>query len=226
MLAALLLATAAYGLCALFTRHNPVPRRFLRALGTIAGLRLRIRGALAHENTFLLANHVSWLDIPALAGASGCAFVAHDGLAEIGPLRWLCSLNDTVFIARHDRRSVGAQIEQVRTALADTGSLAIFPEGTTGDGRELLPFKSSLLAAIESDLDHVAVQPVRLDYGEDAREIAWVGAESGIDNALRILARACPVTLTIHFLEPLSDEQRADRKVVAREARKAIAQDD
>lgn len=226
MLAALLLATGAYGLCALFTRHNPVPRRFLCALAAIAGLRLRVHGKLAHGNTFLLANHVSWLDIPALAGASGCAFVAHDGLAAIGPLRWLCSLNDTVFIARHERRSVAAQIEQVRTALADTGSLAIFPEGTTGDGRELLPFKSSLLAAIESDLDHVVVQPVRLDYGEDAQEIAWVGDESGIDNALRVLARARAITLTIHFLEPLSAWQRADRKVVAREARKAIALED
>ncbi|MCJ2177210.1 lysophospholipid acyltransferase family protein [Novosphingobium album (ex Hu et al. 2023)] len=200
-----------------------MPRWFLRALATIAGVRIRTRGIHPAARSFFIANHVSWLDIPALAGATGTAFVAHDGLAAIGPLRWLCELNDTVFVARHDRRSVAAQIERVRRALSETGALTVFPEGTTSDGTGLLPFKSSLLSALDTGADHIPIQPVWLDYGKVTRDIAWVGTEPGLDNALRILARWRPVNLTITFLPPLTESERANRKAMAHTARHAIA---
>lgn len=222
LLVTLLACLAAYYLLTPFNRANSVPPRFLRAVGTISGLRVTVVGASPTRRGVLLANHVSWLDIPALAGATGTAFVAHDGLAGFGPLRWLCELNDTVFVARHERRSVAAQIEQVRRAIADTGSLAIFPEGTTSDGSGLLPFKSSLLSAVDADCDDLAIQPVWLDYGPNVTDMAWVGEESGLDNALRMLARWRPIRLTAHFLPPLTSEQRADRKAIARHAREAI----
>ncbi|HKT84689.1 MAG TPA: lysophospholipid acyltransferase family protein [Novosphingobium sp.] len=222
LLVLVLVCVALYYLVASFTVSNPVPRLFLRLVASTAGVRLRRTGPPPAPRSFFLANHVSWLDIPALAGLTGCAFVAHDGLASVGPLRWLCSLNDTVFIARHDRRSVAAQIEQVRDALRETGALAIFPEGTTADGARLLPFKSSLLSAIDNTSDRVAVQPVWLDYGPRVGELAWVGDEPGLANALRILARWRPIPLTIHFLDPLEGEARADRKIMARVARERI----
>lgn len=223
MLAMLAIHAPLYYVFAPFTRHNPVPRSFLRSVAVIAGVRVRTTGVHPAPRTFFLANHVSWIDIPAIAGVTGSAFVAHDGLAQIGPLRWLCSLNDTVFVARHDRRSVAAQVRQVRTALAETGALTIFPEGTTSDGAGTLAFKSSLLSAIEGDFDApIPIQPVWLDYGPETRSVAWVGEEPGLDNALRIMARVKPVELTVHFLPPLTGEDRADRKRIAAAARAAI----
>lgn len=221
MAALLALCVPLHYLSVPFSTRRPIPRRFLQGVGFIAGLRVRTRGARPARHTFFLANHVTWLDILGLAGSTGTAFVAHDGLAQIGPLRWLCRLNDTVFVARHDRRSVAAQVAQVRTALADTGALTIFPEGTTSDGTGTLAFKSSLLSAMEGDFD-IPVQPVWLDYGPETRRVAWVGEEPGLDNALAILARVRPVDLTIHFLPPLSPEDRADRKRMATAARTAI----
>lgn len=222
LLALVLVCVPLHYLVAPFTSSKPVARLFLRLVAAVAGLRLRSTGMRPAPRTFFLANHVSWLDIPAIASLTGCAFVAHEGLASIGPLRWLCSLNDTVFIARHDRRSVAAQVEQVREALRETGALTIFPEGTTGDGALLLPFKSSLLSAIDADSDHVPVQPIWLDYGREVPEMAWVGNEPGLSNALRILARWRPIPLTIHFLEPLEGDERKDRKAIARVARERI----
>lgn len=208
---------------ALFTRHNPAPRLFLGGIAAIAGVRLRIEGAPAARGAFLLANHVSWIDIPALARASGAAFVAHDGLAAVPLLRWLCSLNDTVFVARHARASVRRQVDQVREALRDTGALAIFPEGTTSDGTGLLPFKSSLLSALDPAPDGIAIQPVLLDYGPDAASIAWVGEEHGLDNVVRTLARSHPVALTVRFLPPLAGDALTNRKTIAAAARAALA---
>ncbi|MFN9377449.1 MAG: lysophospholipid acyltransferase family protein, partial [Novosphingobium sp.] len=174
------------------------------------------------RGAFLLANHVSWLDIPALAATTGSAFVGHDGLASMPLLKWLCKMNDTVFVARHDRKSVAAQVAAVRTAIRDTGALTIFPEGTTSDGTGLLPFKSSLLSALEPLPGGIAVQPVLLHFGPEVADIAWVGEEHGVDNFLRLLARRRPIELTVHFLPVLTGAELASRKTIAQAAREAM----
>lgn len=222
MVAALLLAVPAYYLLRLTRQHNPVPRLFLSAIAWIAGVHLTFHGEKVHRGAFLLANHVSWIDIPALSAATGTAFVGHDGLASMPLLKWLCAMNDTVFVARHDRTSVAAQVEAVRTALSETGALTIFPEGTTSDGTGMLPFKSSLLSALEPLPEGIAVQPVLLDYGPDAARIAWIGEEHGLDNFLRILARGRPLRVGVHFLPILAGDQLASRKTIAQAAREAL----
>ena len=222
MAALLLVCVPLFYLWKPFTPHNPWPRLFLGGVGRLAGVRLRVTGEKVHRGAFLLANHVSWIDIPAIAGITGSAFVADDGLASMPLLKWLCELNDTVFVARHDRTSIAAQVQAVRTALSDTGALTIFPEGTTSDGTGLLPLKSSLLSALEPLPDGIAVQPVLLDYGPEAAAVAWVGDEHGLDNFLRILARGRPVDLTLNFLPVLSGEQLASRKTIAAAAREAM----
>lgn len=197
------------------------PRVFLAGIGAVAGLHVRIEGRRV-KGALLLSNHVSWLDIPALAHVSGTAFVAHDGLTAFPLLKWLCEMNETVFIARHRRGSVADQVQQVREAMDQNGSLTLFPEGTTSDGTSLLPFKSSLLSALEPLPDGLVVQPVVLAY-EDVQTIAWVGEEHGLDNFKRILARLHPVRLTVRFLPPLGHTDLADRKAVAAAAQRAVA---
>jgi lyso-ornithine lipid O-acyltransferase len=211
-----------YYLWRVIGRHNPWPSRFLAGVAAIAGVKLRVTGERVTGGEFLLANHVSWIDVPALAAATGAAFVAHDGLAANPVLRWLCTMNDTVFIARHDRATIQRQIEQVRGAIRETGALTIFPEGTTSDGTALLPFKSALLSALDPLPEGVAVQPVLLDYGPDAAEIAWTGSEPGAANFLRILARRRPVDLCVRFLPPLSGAALTNRKSIAAAARETM----
>lgn len=195
-----------------------IPPLFLGAMGRIAGLEVRTEGT-PRPGALFLANHVSWLDILALAGTSRAIFVAHSGLTGHGGLKWLCEQNDTVFIARERRGSVADQVAQVRAALGHR-PVVIFPEGTTNDGTAMLPFKSSLLSAVEPLAGEVPIQPVALDY-RDAAEIAWVNGEPGMANVRRILARR-KVELTIRFLEPLTGEALANRKTMTAAARAAI----
>ena len=222
MLLLLLACVPLYYVWRLLRLHNPWPRLFLGGIASIAGARVRLSGAKVKGGAFLLSNHVSWLDIPVIAGASGSAFVAHSGLADIGLLKWLCEMNDTVFVARHDRRSVHAQVEMVRAALTDTGALTVFPEGTTSDGNGLLPFKSSLLSALDPPPPGIAIQPVWVDYGPDVAAMAWVGEEHGLDSFLKILARKRGLPVTVHFLPPLTLEETASRKTMALAARDRI----
>jgi len=207
-------------LVTLVARREIVPPVFLGVMGRIAGMRVRTEGT-PRPGALFLANHASWLDILALAGTTRSIFVAHSGLTVHGGLKWLCDQNDTVFIARDQRGSVAGQVEQVRAALGKR-PLTLFPEGTTNDGTALLPFRSSLLAAVEPLAGEVPIQPVALDY-RDAAEIAWFAGEPGMVNVRKILARR-RVELTIRFLEPLAGEALANRKTMTAAAQAAIAE--
>ena len=66
------------------------------------------------------------------------------------------------------------------------------------------------------------VQPVVLDYGENSEEIGWVGQESGLHNAKRIMARRGSFPLTLHYLEPFSPADYRGRKAIAAKAREEI----
>lgn len=201
---------------------SPFPMLFLRYTARVVGARTRIIGTPLRRDVFFISNHLSWIDILASAGASGTAFVAKQELSEVPVIGWLCSLNRTVFVKRENRMGVAEQINALKEALQDNWSVTVFPEGTVTDGHSLLPFKSSMLSVLEPPPPGVLVQPVMLDYGEVAEEIAWVGEESGLHNAMRVMARKGTFKLTINYLEPFSPEDHRGRKAIAAKAREEI----
>lgn len=220
MLLLLLVCVPLHYLWKLLGLDRTWPRVFLSGIGVIAGLSVRRRGKRV-PGALLLANHVSWMDIPALSHAANSAFIAHDGLAQFGLLKWLCDMNETVFIARHKRADVGNQADAIKEALDHGGTLTLFPEGTTSDGTGIIPFKSSLLGALEPLPEGAVVQPVALAY-QDVPEISWVGEEPGLDNFMRVLARVRPVRLDVHFLPPIASEDLANRKTITAAAHRVI----
>ena len=219
---ALLVCVPLHYLWRVFAYGSPIPKLFLGLAARICGVRVRRCGTALRRDVVFLANHISWLDILALAGASGTAFVAKAELAGAPLVGWLAGLNRTVFVQREDRMNVADQINAVREALVDNWSVTIFPEGTTTDGHSLLPFKSSMLKILEPPPPGVLVQPVFLDYGPAAEEIGWVGSESGAHNARRILARPGTIALRLDFLEPFAPRDHPGRKAIAARARAQI----
>lgn len=201
---------------------SPFPMLFLRTAGWICGARVDKVGTPLRRDVFFIANHVSWIDILVLAGASGTAFVAKQELSEVPVIGWLCGLNRTVFVKRENRMGVAEQINALREALADNWSVTVFPEGTTTDNRSLLPFKTSMLSVLEPPPPGVLVQPVMLDYGPLGEEIGWIGEESGVNNARRVLGRRGSFAVRIHFLEPFSPAEHRGRKAIGNLARAEI----
>jgi lyso-ornithine lipid O-acyltransferase len=202
-------------------RPSPWPRRFLRWVGRAAGMRATVVGTPLRRDVLFLANHLSWLDILLVAGASGAAFVAKAEVAETPLVGWLAGLNETVFVARSRRHSVRSQADALREALARGQPVALFPEGTTDGGADILPFRASLLASLFPPLPGVKVQPIALDYGAAAHDLAWIGVESGLDNAKKVLSRRGTTPVTLYFLAPV-DPSLGDRKTLAHAAREEI----
>jgi 1-acyl-sn-glycerol-3-phosphate acyltransferase len=199
-------------------RRSPWPRRFLGRAAYIAGARVQIEGTPLAPHSLVLANHTSWLDILILGGA-GTRFVSKAEIGRVPLIGWLADQNDTLYIERSERGDAHGQVSRVAEALSQPQPLTVFAEGTTSDGRTLLPFRSTLLHAVAPPPPGVSVRPAALAYDE-AAAIAWHGEESGLANALRVIGMKGHRRVTLRLLDPAPSI--ADRKALARSAHAAV----
>ena len=200
-------------------RRSPWPQWFLSAAAWIIGVRAHLTGGPIRRHSLLVSNHTSWLDILILGATTNCTFVSKDELGH--PLiHWLADQNATVYVKRTARTSAKDQAITIAKALEGDKPVALFPEGTTGPGTHLLPFRSTLLEAAKFAAKDVQIRPVAVDYGAAAAEIGWY-QEPGKDNVLRIIGRRGTLAVLVNVLRPL--DRVADRKQLAHEARERIA---
>jgi lyso-ornithine lipid O-acyltransferase len=179
-----------------------------------------VKGARIRPHTLLVCNHVSWLDILVLGGATKCAFVSKHELGHPFIHR-LADQNDTVYVKRSHRKGAKDQAVAIAKALEGAKPVALFPEGTTGPGTHLLPFRSTLLEAANFAAKDVSIRPVAMDYGTAAVDIGW-WEEPGKINVLRLLRRKAGLPVTVRVLPPL--DRSGDRKQLAQQACDAIAE--
>ena len=178
-----------------------------------------------HEAPFMLvANHVSWLDIFVINAAVPTRFVAKSEVRAWPLVGWLCVKADTLFIERECRRDLARLDELIVDTLRESASMGVFLEGTTTDGREVLPFHSSLLRPAQQV--NVPVYPVAIQYrrsdGSLCTEAAYDGDKSALDT-LRLMLTQREIHVHVHFLPPLA-AAGVHRKVLARQARESIVQ--
>jgi len=199
--------------------RSPWPQWFLAMGAWTCGARVRSVGQPVGRHSLIIANHTSWLDILILAGATNCAFVSKDQLGH-GFLHWLADQNGTVYVKRSHVKGAKDQAIALAGALESEKPVTIFPETTTGPGTHLLPFRSSLLEAVNYAAKDVQIRPIAVEYGAAAPEVGWWD-EPGMANVLRILGRRGTLPVTLHLLDPLN--RARDRKQLAHQAREAIA---
>lgn len=188
-------------------------------------VRLRVHGAPADPgDALIVANHISWLDIVALGRLVDGGFVAK---AEVG--RWpliggLAQRYGCLFVDRERRIAAHGTVSRM-DAYPERRGLVLFPEGTTGDGSALLPFRSSLFAGSRR---WPCVQPVAISYRERdgsplspqrRRGVAWLGEDALLPHAMA-LAAAGGVLVDLWFEPPVAP---ANRKEAAESSHRAIA---
>jgi len=171
--------------------------RLCRALG----LRVEVAGQLT-PNALLVANHVSWLDIPVMGSQATMDFLAKSEVRDWPLIGWLAEIAGTLFIARGGNQTKSL-IPHIGERVRMGGHVTIFPEGTTTDGSRLARFHPRLLGA--GQLEGVMVQPVAVRYGANTAPdpiAPFVGDDALLPHLAR-LVRHPGLRVQIQFLVPL-----------------------
>jgi 1-acyl-sn-glycerol-3-phosphate acyltransferase len=160
-----------------------------QALG-IMGVTLRTKGLPASGPVIRVANHISWLDILVMHAASHCRFVAKADISRWPLIGAMTTAAHSLYITRESSRDAMRVVHRMADALRQGDILAVFPEGTTGDGSALLPFHGNLLqAAITLD---APIQPVALKFvdamtGQRSFAPCYIGDDTLVGSLWRTL---------------------------------------
>lgn len=218
LLALRLIERPAYGLHRPFT---PAITQFVcRNAFRILGMGFAVTGAPMTQRGAVVANHSSWLDIFALNAAKRIYFVSKSEVAGWPGIGWLARATGTVFIERNPARA-RAQTELFQSRLLAGHKLLFFPEGTSTDGMQVLPFKTTLFQAFFAPelRGEISVQPVTVVYrapaGEDARFYGWWGGMDLGPHLLATLALARPGAVEVIYGTPLAVADYESRKALA-----------
>ena len=195
-------------------------RRWCRRIVRAAGVQVRITGAAAPAGGLLLvANHISWLDIPLLAAVRPARMLAK---AEIR--RWpvagpVAARGGVLFIERDRLRALPGTVAHLADVLRSGRAVAVFPEGSTWCGRAQGHFRRAVFqAALDAG---VPVQPVRIRYrlagGAASTAPAFVGEDSLLASVWRVVS-ARGLVAEVDVREVIAPGGHPDRRALARAA--------
>jgi 1-acyl-sn-glycerol-3-phosphate acyltransferase len=186
-------------------------------------IELRTQGELLAGPKLIVANHVSWLDIVVIhAVCPQARFVSKAVVRDWPLIGGLVTGAGTLMVDRHRRRDTTRALEAMVQALNQGDTVALFPEGTTSDGAQVLDFHSSLLhSAVAAQ---AAVQPIALRYSEAGQALSasvpYVGTTSFVESLWRTCA-ARELVVTVRMPDAAAPPH-ADRRTLARELRRSI----
>ncbi|MGO4524454.1 lysophospholipid acyltransferase family protein [Microvirga sp. 2MCAF35] len=209
-----------------------LPVRFHGILMRLFNVRVVERGTPpGNAPTLVLANHVSWLDIPVIGSLHPVSFIAKSEIEAWPVVGLFARLQRSVFIDRQRRKATAEVNDALAHRLVKGEAIVLFAEGTTGDGNRLLPFRSSLVGAAQTALmhdsvEHVYLQPLAISYTHrnglpvTRRErpfIAWYG-DMELGPHLRMFVQGIPLDVVVTWGEPIPFNGNRKQATIAAEA--------
>jgi lyso-ornithine lipid O-acyltransferase len=216
----------------IFTRlpiRRHVPVFYHRLMCRLLGLRVHISGTPAKGPVLLVSNHISWLDIPILGSLAPLSFVAKKEVSTWPFIGLMARMQSTLFVDRTRRTTVVQTANNIVKRLDRGERIVLFAEGTSGDGNQVLPFKSSLFSAIEPNEKNGEghqIQTVAIVYThvhglpmnrQQRPIIAWYGDMDMLPHAWGVL-KGGPLDVHVRLGEPLPVGPIGDRKKLAAHA--------
>ncbi|MBS7807243.1 lysophospholipid acyltransferase family protein [Variovorax sp. PCZ-1] len=178
---------------------------------------VRVQGQPLQKGPLMVViNHVSWLDILVLLAAQPVCFVSKSEVRHWPVIGWLATNVGTLYIERSSRKDALRVVHQIADNLKAGHLIAVFPEGTTSDGKSVLPFHANLLQAAISVAS--PIQPVALRYLEQNETLSmspvYIDDDTLLSSVWRML-RADPVTASLDFLPSLPTDGLERRALAA-----------
>jgi 1-acyl-sn-glycerol-3-phosphate acyltransferase len=190
----------------------------------LCGMRLVVHNddARLDEGALVVANHISWIDIYVINAWRPTPFVSKAEIRKWPVVGWLAEQLGTVFIQREKRSDAKRIMHELANRLNAGELMCVFPEGTTTDGVQLLPFHANMFQAAVSASR--PVQPVCMMYedaqGRQSTVPAYIG-EMSLGQSLDALLRGGPLTAHVYVGAALAPG--ADRRLLAAEAEASVA---
>jgi len=193
-----------------------------------------IGSPLNSEQVIYVSNHLSYLDIPAIGGLLKASFVAKKEVASWPLFGFLSKLQQTAYISR-DKSDARQAKNNLENMLAKGKSLIIFPEGTSTDGKEVIPFKSSLFSiAFKDGLGTLYIQPITIKMeAVDNREVktqkdrdiySWhINMDTPLAKHLWLFAQSKGAQISITFHSPVKVSDFKDRKTLAKACHNTVS---
>jgi 1-acyl-sn-glycerol-3-phosphate acyltransferase len=181
------------------------------------------RGPLPARGSLLVANHLSWIDIISVLAAYQCTFVAKHEVQTWPVVGILGNALGVIWIDRRRTKDIVRVLPQVENTLRAGQSVLLFAEGTTSNGRTVLPFYTGLFqSAVTAGAPVVPMALSGSASHGDVDALCWYNEEALIRNLPRLIALR-GTTLTWHVGAPIpSTASWANRKHIARDARTQV----
>lgn len=191
-----------------------------------AAIDLKVSGAPPRTTpTLVVANHISWLDVFVILAICPCRFVAKSEVRRWPLIGTLADATDTLFIERQSARDALRVVHLMTERLRQGETLLIFPEGTTSNGLQVLPFHGNLFqAAISSEVSvqAVALQYQNADTQQPSLAPSFIGDDTLFGSIWRTLS-APALRVTVSFAAPIN-ALGLDRRRLADDVRQSIVQ--
>ena len=169
----------------------------------------------------LISNHLSYLDVLVLSSLTPAVFVSKHDVKFWPVFGQFAVLAGTVFVDRRRRFQVARVNDEITTALKQGALVVLFPEGTSWNGREILPFKSSLLQPATNPIWPISIARIHyeIDDGDASDEVCYWGNHTFFPHMLNVLSKRC-VRATVR-VRPFS-RRNTDRRELARQLREEV----
>lgn len=186
----------------------------------VFGIETQFDGDIPSQG-LLVCNHLSYLDILVLAALAPCVFVAKSEVRHWPVFGWLATLAGTVYVSRQRRSQAGEAVDEIEAALQIGSLVVLFPEGTSSDGRTVLPFKSALLkpAARWAYPLSAGLIEYALDDGDAGEEVCYWKDMTLVPHLVNLCAKRGP-RASVRFNRVLSGSK--DRKELAQQLRAEV----
>jgi len=190
-----------------------------RGIMTGVGIRYRIEGT-PPTHGLVVSNHLSYLDVLILSAAMPCFFVAKIEIGGWPIFGWAARSGGSIFLDRSSHASSMSVAEQMAERLKQPIPILLFPEGTSTDGSQLLPFHPRLIDPATSTGTQITTAAVRyvIEDGTPEKELCWYGDETFLTHLLKVL-RVAGFSAHVLFGQP---HVYNDRRVAADTTRAEI----
>ncbi len=202
--------------------QHKIIQTWLHRSAEIIGIDIRVHGELTNPPTFVVANHISWLDILIISSVLPVSFLSKVEVRDWPLVGTLAAKAGTLFIHRGSKNGAAEAIDLMQTKLKAGHSVASFPEAKTTDGTSVHIFHSRLFAAaIETES---LIQPVALRYPHTNGVnpiVPFIEEPNLVTHAFRIMSAKRTIA-EVTLCKPIKSKDQM-RKKIAQSAREAIA---